>query len=332
MEKVLTVSIAAYNVEKTLREAVDSLLADASSREKLELIIVNDGSRDRTGEIAREYAERYPDTVKVIDKENGGYGSTINASLGRAGGKYYRLLDGDDRYDPEALRNLLLFRENCEADLVMMPLREVRGRESKIVENHPEIPEETVTVSEFRLKTVGLASMHGMTVRTEKLRGLGESITEHCYYTDTEFDLDCLVCAETICRFDQPVYLYALGIEGQSVSIEGMRAHAVDMLLVARSVVDRYERYEKKLTGGGREMAEATVRHAVSMAFKLLTLLEDGKMARGKLLDFESFLGEKKLEVCRKGSRSTMVRIMSLCRYRPLWFWRRAVERRLREG
>ena len=116
------------------------------------------------------------------------------------------------------------------------------------------------------------------------------------------------------------------------MSIEGMRAHAVDMVRVARGVVDRYERYEEKLTGGWREITEGTVRHTVSMAFKLLTLLEDGKKAREKLLDFESFLGDKKLAVCRIGSRSTMVRIMSICRYRPLWFWRRAVERRLREG
>lgn len=95
MEKILTVSVAAYNVEKTIARTLDSCCADGV-REQLEVIIVNDGSKDGTVDVVRSYCKRYPDTFKLIDKENGGYGSTLNCSIRAATGKYFKPLDGDD--------------------------------------------------------------------------------------------------------------------------------------------------------------------------------------------------------------------------------------------
>ena len=98
MNKTLTVSIASYNVEKFLRETLDSLCSP-DIIEDIEVIIVNDGSKDSTVSIAREYVKKYPESFILIDKENGGYGSTINSSLSIANGKYFRILDGDDWVD-----------------------------------------------------------------------------------------------------------------------------------------------------------------------------------------------------------------------------------------
>ena len=85
MEKLLSVSIAAYNVEGYLKKALESL-AVPEVLDRLEVIIVNDGSKDGTLSVAKEYVERYPNTFRLIDKENGGYGSTVNASLSVAQG------------------------------------------------------------------------------------------------------------------------------------------------------------------------------------------------------------------------------------------------------
>ena len=78
MGKILSVSIASYNVEKFIRKALDSCCVP-EIMDRLEVLVVNDGSTDSTLEIAREYEEKYPQTFRVIDKKNGGYGSTVNA-------------------------------------------------------------------------------------------------------------------------------------------------------------------------------------------------------------------------------------------------------------
>ena len=96
--KLLSIVIPTYNTEQYLRRCLDSVLTSEVLPE-LEVLVVNDGSKDRSPEIAREYEARYPDTVTLIDKENGGHGSTINEGLRAATGKYFRVLDSDDWFD-----------------------------------------------------------------------------------------------------------------------------------------------------------------------------------------------------------------------------------------
>ena len=110
--KVLSVSIAAYNAADYVREAINSLLIEDTYRNKLDIIIVNDGSQDDTLKIIRQYEDNYPDCIRVVDKSNGGYGSTINASLTIADGVYYKLLDSDDWFNQDELRSLIDYLEN----------------------------------------------------------------------------------------------------------------------------------------------------------------------------------------------------------------------------
>ena len=100
MEKLLTVSIASYNVEAFLRKTLDSCIVP-ELMDELEVLIVNDGSKDSTPEIAREYEAAYPETFRLIDTNIGGYGSTVNLSMQEARGTFYKLLDGDYWFDPE---------------------------------------------------------------------------------------------------------------------------------------------------------------------------------------------------------------------------------------
>ena len=76
-QKILTVSIAAYNVSNYLDEALKPFV-ESAYRDNLEVLIIDDGSKDNTAEIARSYQEKYPDIFKLVSKENGGWGSTLN--------------------------------------------------------------------------------------------------------------------------------------------------------------------------------------------------------------------------------------------------------------
>ena len=101
MEKVLTIVIPAYNMEKFLPYCLDSLLIGQGT-EDVEVLVVNDGSADRTSAIAHGYEERYPEVFRVIDKENGNYGSCVNRGLKEATGKYVKILDADDSFEDGA--------------------------------------------------------------------------------------------------------------------------------------------------------------------------------------------------------------------------------------
>lgn len=101
--KVLTIVIPTYNMEKFISRCLDSLLI--LNINDVEILVINDGSRDNSSKIAHEYQEKYPLSIKVIDKENGNYGSCINVALSMATGKYFRILDADDYFDNKSFAN-----------------------------------------------------------------------------------------------------------------------------------------------------------------------------------------------------------------------------------
>ena len=248
MNKILSISIAAYNVSEYLDHTVTSLITEESVLDKIEIIIVNDGSKDRTSEVAHHYAERYPESVIVIDKENGGYGSTINASLAVAKGKYYKLLDGDDYYYTQNLRGFLEFLENSSADLVVAPYFQMRGSEATLIDDHQDITGEAKDFQSLVLNNHTFL-MHEISIRTEQFRSINQSITEKCFYTDLEYVYYAIASANSVARYDKPIYCYQLGIEGQSVSLSGIRKHYRDFPTVARRIFSFYEREAKNYQG-----------------------------------------------------------------------------------
>ena len=116
MSKVLTVAVPSYNVERYLADALASYVAGEVD-ERLEVLIVNDGSTDSTPLIAAEFVRLWPTIFRVVDKENGGHGSAVNAGIDAATGKYYRVIDGDDRICTANIPALLDAMEAADADV-----------------------------------------------------------------------------------------------------------------------------------------------------------------------------------------------------------------------
>lgn len=222
MSKTLSVSIAAYNVGKFLDNTLSSLCVE-SVLDDIEVIIVNDGSKDDTSLIAKKYVDEYPNTFILVNKENGGYGSTINSSLKIASGKYFKLLDGDDWFDSNNLLDFVKSLKNADADLVYTPFYFVSDEDqSKKIELFSFSQNKVVCSSE-----IYALSMHAMTIKTSIIRGK-VSITEHCFYTDFEFALKCIDLSSNLLYINIPIYCYRIGLEGQSVSIAGYLKHVDD--------------------------------------------------------------------------------------------------------
>lgn len=108
--KLITFVVPSYNAEEYLERNLNSLVIGG---DEVEIIVVNDGSKDRTSEIAHAYEAKYPNIIRVIDKENGGHGSGVNAGIENATGLYFKCVDSDDWVDEKAYKQVLaVIREN----------------------------------------------------------------------------------------------------------------------------------------------------------------------------------------------------------------------------
>lgn len=249
MDKIITISIAAYNVEDTLERALDSLLCSRSIVDRIEIIVENDGSIDRTREIAEEYKAKYPESIIVNNKQNGGYGSTINESIGLATGKYFKQLDGDDWFETENLERFIDFLEKCDSDLVYSPHYIIKLEDE--TENRTQID----SFNNFTDTTLSLLKhaipedigMHGLAIKTELLKKNKIKISEKCFYTDFEYVFYPVLFADTFSIFRLPVYNYLLGREGQSVSLTGEKKHYKDRIKVFMRTADYYEENKKSI-------------------------------------------------------------------------------------
>ena len=236
MSKILTISIAAYNVEKYIRETLDSLCVDEVI-DDLEVFVVDDGGKDRTFEIANEYAAKYPHSIFPIHKENGGWGSTVNYSIEHATGKYFRLLDGDDYFDKDGLRKLIEKLKNVDSDVVYTSYRRFDDTSHKTVERF-DAGEKTPLNA---LIQIGQAQdtdfvMHASTFRTSLLQINQVRVLEHCFYTDNEYRTKAMAFVKNAYVTNILVYQYRVGREGQSVDISGLKKHYKDNLSVFREL------------------------------------------------------------------------------------------------
>lgn len=248
MRKILSISIAAYNVEKFLDKTLRSLVVDKNIMDLIEVIIIDDGSVDKTNNIAKSYCERYPDTFILVKKENGGYGSTINSAIRIAKGEYFKLLDGDDWFETKNIAGFIGYLSICSSDLVITPYIKCykSNRKIEVVDTHTNLSSEIQVITDNLFLDDIL--MHEITVKTSILLMNNIAITEKCFYTDNEYALDVLINSKTVSKFNSEIYCYRLGEQGQSVSIQGMIKHFDDAVIMANMILNRYDDldFEKK--------------------------------------------------------------------------------------
>lgn len=218
---VLSVVVPSYNAERYLDKCLNSLCIPAA-RGRLEVLVVNDGSLDKTGEMAHAWARREPDIVRVIDKENGGHGSAVNAGIDAARGDYLRIVDADDWLDASSLPALLNALETAKADIVVDQKFE-NNLETGAETRFP-LPQElpfnrALNFADYRGDGMTEYYMlHTLSVRLPLLRALNVRLLEHTFYVDFEYILKVTSRAETIEFLPLYVYHYLVGNAAQSVA------------------------------------------------------------------------------------------------------------------
>ena len=118
----ISIIMAIYNMEQYLDESIQSVLNQTIGIDKIELILVNDGSKDSSKAICEKYQRKYPANIVFIDKENGGVSSARNAGLKVARGEYVNFLDSDDKLKENVCEKVLKFFKSNDVDVVSIPL------------------------------------------------------------------------------------------------------------------------------------------------------------------------------------------------------------------
>lgn len=241
--KILTISVAAYNVEDTLPDTLKSMY-DKRILNDLEVLIIDDGSSDNTAIIAKRFEKKAPNTFKYIRKKNGGHGSTINKGIEMATGKYFKVVDGDDWLDTNNLVTFIQDLKKQDSDLVLTNHVEVYPDHSKKINliSGMDVNRKYTWNDNIDIKRVIL---HTLTVKTALLREAHVHITENCFYVDIEFVGWAAYVSKTITYFDLYLYMYRLGESNQSVAKSNMLKNINMQEKVSYELVKMYDQFVK---------------------------------------------------------------------------------------
>lgn len=249
MEKLLTLVIPTYNMEKYLQRCLDSLLiSDQQVFHKLEVLIVNDGSKDASSAIGHQYESKFPEVFRVIDKENGNYGSCINRGVDESTGLFFKILDADDWYSTDGLASLLqeidkwkdgvdaLFTEFTYHDFynntkTLYQFKEVDYQHAFYLKDIPMVG----TANEFMLK------MYSLTIKTDILRKIGLRLDTGISYTDNEFMYFPYHQIGKAVFLQVNVYQYFIGRDDQTVSLANSMRHINDVYIIAQRLLEDYK-------------------------------------------------------------------------------------------
>lgn len=276
--KLLSIIIPTYNMATLLPRCLDSLVAADGAKEYLEAIVVNDGSKDNSLEIAQQYAEKYSNIVRVINKPNGNYGSTINAALPIAKGKYVRILDSDDWYNTEALGKYLEVLENIDADMIITHFMQIGATSREVVKYNTMGREPYEYGKVYNLDEVlkdgyiRFFLMHALTYRTELLRKMNYHQTEGISYTDLQWACYPVFYAQTISFCDLNVYQYNLDREGQTMAPEVLLKSANQLQKVSDDMLIYLENHISDMSDSRRKWIEQYYINRLRLLYKLYLL------------------------------------------------------------
>ncbi len=239
--KLLSIAIPSYNSQDYLSHAVESLLPGG---DQVEILIVDDGSTDRTAEIADAYERRYPGIVRAIHKENGGHGDAVMEGLKNATGLYFKVVDSDDWADGEAYPRVLEALSRLRDDPVDMFISnyiydKAGAKHKHVVSYRNALPRDKVfgweETRHFHWGQYLL--MHAVIYRTALLRSCGMELPKHTFYVDDLYVYVPLKDVKKMYYLDVDLYHYFIGREDQSVQEKVMLRRIDQFLLVNRLMV-----------------------------------------------------------------------------------------------
>lgn len=290
MEKVLTISVAAYNMENYIKDTLNSIVS-SDVRDLIEVIVVDDESTDNTVKIVEEYVEKYPNVIKLIKQKNQGPGSTFNASLKVATGKYIKMVDADDFVDPESMNYVINQLKDMDCDMFLTDMDYFDDGE-KSVYFTTDLGYETDKVMDIENYSV-IPEMNSISFRTKILQDNKIKLSNG-FYSDMEYVILPLLHIKNFIYFRKNLYVYRTGRAGQSTSVEGYRKHIKQHDFIFREVLSFYANECLVLN----DVVRAAIRNRlIYMAdSEVDTLLSYDEVDVDKVKEFKDFVKKTDIE------------------------------------
>lgn len=316
--KLISFAIPCYNSEEYMRHCIDTIL---TGKDEVEIIIINDGSKDNTLKIAKEYEKKYPSIIKAVDKENGGHGSGVNKGLELATGLYYKVVDSDDWVDEQSLQKVLsqiktFQKEKTEVDLLIANYVYEKEGEQKVI-HYPNLPQNKVfTWKDIKkFKPGEYLLMHSVFYRTKFLKSTNIKLPEHTFYVDNIFVYYPLKDVKSMYYVDTDFYRYFIGREDQSVNEQTMIKRIDQQLFVTKTMIEfgsplKFEAKNKELC--------TYLLHYLSIMMSVSTILlkiDNTKESKAKIKDLWQFLKNYDKELYQKLRHGSVASLTLLPRW-----------------
>lgn len=212
---ILSIIIAAYNIEKYIKDCIISCVRQDIPIDDYEILIVNDGSTDNTREIALELSQVYCN-IKILDKENGGLSSARNTGLIHASGEYVWFVDGDDRIKENCLGKLIEIISEERFDCYMInysTFELIDDISEKQLSGYPTFPINSTDYVKTN-KTI-MPMMAWLTIASRQFLKRNQlEFTVDILHEDFDFSVREMALCEKVEFIDSPLYLYRINRDG----------------------------------------------------------------------------------------------------------------------
>lgn len=248
---MVSIIVPIYMVEQYLSKCVESLLNQNLLAEEYEIILVDDGSPDRCGEICEDYAARFSN-IKVVHRDNGGLSAARNNGIAESNGKYVQFVDPDDFLESNVLKQLVDKMERDQLDVLRFNYQNVNERyevfePNKVSKPFADYRDEVCDGLTFLTERLGYACYAcQFMIRRELLEDC--AFKEGIYYEDTEWTPRLLLNANRVTSTDFMVYNYLMrtGSITQCVDEKKRRKAIEDQLCLIDSLKDQMSSVKDK--------------------------------------------------------------------------------------
>ncbi len=285
--KILTVAIPCYNSEEYMDKSIQSAIMGG---DRVEVIIVDDGSKDNTLNIAKKYERKFPDIVKVIHQENGGHGEAVNTGIANATGLFFKVLDSDDCLGRKALQKTLdlledMIAKDQELDMLITNFMydKVGVKHKKIMKYKGAMPVNKIfSWDDVKFGKSQYLLMHSVIYRTKVLRNSNMVLPKHTFYVDNIYVFQPLPYVNNIYYLDVCLYKYFIGRDDQSVNEEIMIKRLDQQYRVTKIMIDVYNSVDIK----NKNLEEVMV-HYLDMMMCVSSILSIREGSKQRLRDKE---------------------------------------------
>lgn len=273
MQKTLTLIVPIYNTQDFLPKCLNSLIIDEELMPQVEVLLILDGSPDNSIEITQQYAEKYPQTFVVINKENGGYGSVLQRGIQEAKGKYCKVLDSDDWYNTADFEQLVKLLQTSDYDIIATDyVREYVFENRQELMSLPQLKNNHKYDLDKEISELkgDVFMMHRLAYKTEIVRKANISFPTRISYTDTLFALIPMFFAKDLYYTNLRVYRYFIGRDGQTINPATIRKNRKQTQQVTQYLYNKYLEHKAELSPEKNGYVLNALKSYIELYFRIL--------------------------------------------------------------